>query len=149
MESRIVPIKNNEAQIIAVEGITRDITERKMAEDLLLESEKRFRHMADTAPVLIWMSGKDKLCTYFNQTWLDFTGRTLHQELGEGWTEGVHPEDISTCLETYNTAFDSREPFEMDYRLRSAKGDYRWIVDHGIPRFSPNGEFFGLYRNWV
>jgi PAS domain S-box-containing protein len=109
----------------------------------LSESEKRFRLMANKAPVMIWMSGTDKLCTYFNQTWLDFTGRSSAEEVGNGWAEGVHAEDLDSCLKTYQEAFDAREPFEMEYRLRRADGEYRWISDLGIPRFHADASFTG------
>jgi PAS domain S-box-containing protein len=109
----------------------------------LSESEERFRLMASTAPVLIWMSGMDKLFNYFNKTWLDFTGRTLESELGSGWSEGVHPEDLPGCLDTYTRAFDRREEFRMEYRLRRYDGEYRWVVDIGVPRFNPDGSFSG------
>jgi PAS domain S-box-containing protein len=105
--------------------------------------------MADTAPVLIWMSGLDKLCTYFNQRWLDYTGRTLEQELGNGWAEGVYQEDFDRCLKTYVEAFDRRESFEMEYRLRKADGQYGWLLDHGVPRFLPNGEFAGYIGSCI
>jgi len=109
----------------------------------LQESEERFRRMANTAPVLIWMSGTDKLCTYFNKSWLDFTGKTLEAELGNGWSEGVHPEDRSRCLGTYARAFDRREELRMEYRLRRHDGEYRWIVDIGVPRFNSDSSFAG------
>lgn len=127
----------------------RDITARKEAETALTESESRFRHMADAAPVLLWMTGSDTLCTYFNKTWLDFTGRTLEQEIGNGWAEGVHPEDYHRCLETYVNAFDARQRFEMDYRLRRWDGDYRWILDTGTPRHDPDGQFLGYIGSCV
>ena len=88
-----------------------DITDRKNSEDAIRESEERFRLVADTAPVLIWMSNADKLCTYFNQPWLEFTGESLESQLGNGWANGVHPEDLNRCLRVYKEAFDRRERF--------------------------------------
>jgi PAS domain S-box-containing protein len=120
-----------------------DVTERLQAEAALRESEERFRHVANAAPVMIWMSGPDKLCTYFNPPWLSFTGRPLESELGDGWTEGVHPEDVQYCLETYAAAFEAREPFEMEYRLRRHDGEYRWVSDRGVPRFNADNSFAG------
>jgi PAS domain S-box-containing protein len=116
---------------------------------VLRESEERFRLVADTAPVLIWMSGKDKLCTFFNQGWLSFTGRSMEQESGEGWVIGVHPEDIQRCLRTYSASFDARAPFEMEYRLRRFDGEFRWIVDYGTPRFESDGTFCGYIGSAV
>jgi PAS domain S-box-containing protein len=112
-------------------------------EQVLQESEQRFRLIADTAPVLIWMSGTDKLRTYFNKPWLDFTGRSLEEELGNGWAEGVHPEDLPRCLVTYTQSFDQREKFRMEYRLRRRDGEYCWILDIGVPRFNQDGSFAG------
>jgi PAS domain S-box-containing protein len=123
--------------------------ERKRAEEALRASEEKFRILADTAPVLVWMSGTDKLCHFFNKSWLDFTGREIEEELGAGWTEGVHQEDYDLCMETYVTSFEAREPFEMEYRLRRYDGEYRWVLDHGIPRFSPGGEFLGYIGSCV
>jgi PAS domain S-box-containing protein len=130
-------------------GFIRDISDRKRAEEELRESEERFKNMADAAPVMIWASDPDKRCTYFNQQWLDFTGRAMRQELGDRWTEGVHEEDLQVCLQTYNSAFDRREPFRMEYRLRRADGQFRWIYDTGAPRFSPAGEFLGYIGSCV
>jgi len=124
-----------------------DITARKRAERL--ESEGRFHIMADAAPVLIWTSGLDKLCTYFNKPWLEFTGRTMKQELGNGWAEGVHPDDLPRCLKTYTSAFDARREFRMEYRLRRHDGQYRWILDHGVPRFDGANEFVGYIGSCV
>jgi two-component system CheB/CheR fusion protein len=120
-----------------------DITKQKITEELLVESEYRYRTLADSGQALIWTSGTDKLCNYFNKVWLTFTGRSLEMELGNGWTEGVHPNDIDRCIETYNTAFDKREPFEMEYRLRNAIGEYIWIMDKGTPNYNFKGEFIG------
>lgn len=94
-------------------------------------------------PALIWHSGIDGRCDYFNQTWLAFTGRSMAEELGDGWAEGVHPEDLAACLKTYRDAFKARQPFEMEYRLRHHDGSYRWITDHGCPHFALDGSFCG------
>ena len=123
--------------------MTIDITEQRRAEKVLRESEERFRLVANTAPVMIWMSGLDKLCTYFNKRWLEFTGRTLEVELGTGWSRGVHPEDFQRCLDTYTAAFEKREPFQMEYRLRRCDGEFRWVLDSGVPRFEADGLFAG------
>jgi PAS domain S-box-containing protein len=119
------------------------VEERKQTERSFRESERRFRLVADTAPVLIWMSDTDKLCTYFNQPWLDFTGRPIEAELGNGWVEGVHQEDLLNCQDTYARSFDRRESFEMQYRLRRHDGEYRWVLDVGVPRFDLDGSFLG------
>ncbi len=124
-------------------GTVQDITQRKQAEEKLRESEERFRRVANAAPVMIWMSGTDKLCTYFNQPWLEFTGRSLDVELGYGWANGVYPDDLPECLETYTRSFDARVSFRMEYRLRRYDGKYRWILDTGVPRYSPAGSFEG------
>ena len=126
-----------------------DITERRRAEQDLRESEERFRLVANKAPVLIWMSGTDKLCTFFNECWLDFTGRSMEHELGEGWVSGVHPEDLQRCLSIYSGAFDARVEFEMEYRLRRSDGKYRWIVDYGVPRVESDGTFRGYIGSCV
>jgi PAS domain S-box-containing protein len=125
-----------------VEGQKRDKQE-------LRESEKRFRLVADSAPVLIWMSGADKLCNFFNQGWLKFTGRPLEQELGDGWASGVHPDDLEQCLAVYSAAFDARASFEMEYRLRNFEGHYHWILDYGVPRFESDGTFCGYIGSCV
>jgi len=120
-----------------------DISDRKQAESVLRESEQYFRSLADSGQALIWTSGTDKQCNYFNQPWLNFTGRTLEQELGNGWAKGVHPDDLQSCFNTYVGAFDHREKFSMEYRVRSASGEYRWIMDDGTPRYDVNNEFAG------
>jgi PAS domain S-box-containing protein len=136
------PLKNDDTIAGIVVGF-RDDTERQEAVRAVRESEERFRLVANTAPVMIWMSGLDKRCNYFNRTWLEFTGRSLEDELGNGWAEGVHPEDFEQCLDTYTKAFDRRESFRMEYRLRRHDGDYRWILDSGVPRFNSEGSFAG------
>jgi PAS domain S-box-containing protein len=109
----------------------------------LRESEHHFRTLANSGLALIWTSGPDKLCNYFNEPWLRYTGRTLEQELGNGWTEGVHPDDYDRCLHIYVSHFDRREPFSMEYRLRKANGEYGWILDLGQPRYDSEGTFVG------
>jgi PAS domain S-box-containing protein len=130
-------------------GVLTDNTEQHLAEESLRASEERFRIMADTAPVMIWTSGIDNLCDFFNKPWLDFTGRPLEAELGNGWTDGVHPEDLEYCLQTYVVCFETRKPFKMDYRLRRYDGQYRWIFDQGVPRFSSSGKFLGYIGSCV
>jgi PAS domain S-box-containing protein len=122
-----------------------------MVEDItpLRENEERFRFVANAAPVMIWMSGPDKLCTYFNRFWLDFTGRTMEAELGNGWADGIHPDDRRQCLEAYARAFDRHRPFTIEYRLRRYDGEYRWILGSGVPRFDQNGCFGGYIGSAV
>jgi PAS domain S-box-containing protein len=139
----IVKCEHRNGKPVQLRGFMLDITDRKQGEQALRESESRFHAMADTAPVMIWMSGTDKRCTFFNQGWLDFTGRTLDQELGNGWAEGVHREDFERCLEVYSNSFDRRQEFAMEYRLRRFDGEYCWVLDNGVPRFEPDGTFLG------
>jgi len=147
LETIKTPIFNNKGEIIGVLGVGRDITERKKTEDNLREKEVQYNNLANSGLALVWTSGKDKLCYYFNDTWLKFTGRTLEQELGNGWAEGVHPDDFDQCLETYVTAFDKQKSFEMEYRLRHVSGEYRWILDLGTPNYNRTGEFIGYIGN--
>jgi PAS domain S-box-containing protein len=117
--------------------------EHEQSAHLLRESEERFRLVASTAPVMIWMAGTDRLFTYVNQPWLEFTGRPVEAELGNGWAEGVHDEDRRRCMEIYSQAFGSRQSFAMEYRMRRNDGEYRWILDNGVPRFNRDGSFAG------
>jgi PAS domain S-box-containing protein len=118
--------------------------EHEQAAEVVRESEERFRLVANTAPVMIWMAGTDRLCTYVNQPWLEFTGRSLEAELGNGWAEGIHNEDLKRCLETYSLAFEQRQSYEMEYRVRRHDGEYRWMLDIGVPRFDSGGRFAGF-----
>ena len=144
--------KDAQGRPLRLVGTGQDVTdarraeaERALAEHARQEqevrriSEERFRIMADTAPVMIWMAGPDKLREWFNEPWLEFTGRPLRAELGEGWAEGVHPEDRARCLEAYNGAFERRHTYRTEYRLRRADGRYRWMLDTGAPRFGSAG----------
>ncbi|MFA6671020.1 MAG: PAS domain S-box protein [Methanoculleus sp.] len=128
---------------IRLYGGWQDITDQKEAEEALRESELHFRTLADSGQALIWTSGLDAKCDYFNEPWLAFTGRTLEQETGDGWVEGVHPDDLTRCVETYMGAFARRERFSMTYRLRRHDGEYRWIQDDGSPRYDTHGNFLG------
>lgn len=127
----------------------RDVSQNKRGQKALKESEKYFRHMADNSPVLIWTSGIDKHCNFFNSIWLNFTGRSLEQELGYGWLEGVHPDDRDYCIKTYSDCFDKRKRFCMEYRLRHHSGEYRYIIDIGTPFFSEEGEFKGYIGSGI
>lgn len=124
-------------------GTLEDITVEVLARRALEESEQRFRTIADTTPSLIWMSGTDGLCHFFNKGWLDFTGRTMEQEIGNGWIQGVHPDDFERCLAIYLTGFNSRKEFFMEYRLRYHDGTYHWISEKGVPHLDIDGTFLG------
>lgn len=130
-------------------AVVRNVTDARRAEQRIRESEERFRLMADTAPVLLWMSGTDSHCFFFNQRWLQFTGRTMEMEVGMGWVEGVHPEDFQRCFDGYIGAFIARSEFSMEYRLRRSDREYRWILDTGVPRFMPDGTFAGFIGSCI
>ena len=106
--------------------------------------ETNFRLLADAAPVMIWMSGPDARFTYVNRAWLEFRGRTLDEEAGDGWTEALHPDDRGLCLEAYRKAFAARQPFRVRYRVRRAGGEYSWVEDAGVARYEPGGAFAGF-----
>jgi two-component system, cell cycle sensor histidine kinase and response regulator CckA len=136
-------LRDSEGNPIRMVGVNMDITLRKRAEAALRENEERFRNMADSTPVMICASGPDKLATFFNQGWLNFTGRTMDQELGYGWTEGLHPEDLDRTVAAYSAAFDGRRFCQIEYRLRRADGEYRSILCTGVPRYEAGGAFAG------
>jgi PAS domain S-box-containing protein len=147
---RDVPIDDSGAPIHGRDGLLegvvlvfRDITERKQAEEALEHSERRFRTMADSAPVMIWSDAPDGKRAFFNQPWLRFTGRAWEQEVGDGWQEGVHPEDRRRRQEVYDRAFQALQPFSVEFRLRRHDGQYCWVLGRGVPRFGADGEFMG------
>jgi len=144
------PIEDSAAPIVSTDGepighvvVFRDVTRARRVQAALQESEARFRATADGAPVLIWMSDVTNARDYFNRQWLEFTGRAMEQEVGDGWADGVHADDCQRCVAVYNGACDSRQPFTIEYRLRRFDGEYRFILDHGVPRFEPDGAFAG------
>ncbi len=137
------PIRNAQGELQGVVLVFRDVSEEYALREALADSELHFRTLANSGQALVWTAGLDKGCDYFNEPWLAFTGRTLEQELGQGWAEGVHPDDLPGCIEAYHAAFDRRESFSLEYRLRHASGEYRWIMDQGSPRFGSQGQFQG------
>jgi PAS domain S-box-containing protein len=122
---------------------------RQQAERALRESEEHLVLMMETAPCMIWMAGSDGRCTYFNGQWLTFTGRKLDDELGDGWADGIHPDDATRCVDEYRRAFAARTPFTLQYRLRHASGEYRWVLDFGAPRHGPAGAFAGYMGSCI
>ena len=151
VDMTIYPISRTDGTVYRFMSISHVITEKKKAELSIAESELRFRTLADSAPVLIWMSGIDKKNFYFNKTWLDFTGKTIEQELGDGWTEGIHPDDREDGIKLFmfTTAFDNHEEFRMEYRLRHHSGEYRWLLVNGVPRYLQDGTFAGYMGSCV
>ncbi|HEU4793301.1 MAG TPA: PAS domain S-box protein, partial [Nitrolancea sp.] len=115
----------------------------KAVDEILQESQEYFHIIADSAPIMVWISGPDSRATFFNKAWLDFTGRALEQELGDGWLEDLHPEDAEGCWQTYQTAFATRQDYTAEYRLRRADGEYRWVLDSGRPWYTPCDDFAG------
>jgi PAS domain S-box-containing protein len=142
------PIKDASGAVtgIFVEGA--DVTDRALAEAALRDSEARFRDIADATPVLIWISDTDKTCIWFNSRWLDFTGRTMQQESGYGWVDGVHPDDLDRCVVVYNAAFDRREAYRTEYRRRRFDGEWRILDASGVPRFI-DGAFVGYIGSCI
>ncbi len=142
VEIAITPIGFGEELVFS--AFIRDITSRLRSQAALRESEQRFRATANSAPVLIWMSGPDKRCTWFNQRWLDFVGREMEKELGDGWCDHLHSADFDRVLDTYHGAFDARRPYEVEYRLQRHDGAWRWLLERGTPIIGPDGDFSGF-----
>jgi len=145
------PIRDEEGKIEKWVGSFTNLNEQKKVEEELIsafqkieESEKRFRNVANSAPVFIWMAGADKQRYFFNTAWFDFTGRTMEQEKGDGWIEGVHPDDREKCFTLYGEAFSKQQEYQMEYRLRRYDGTFRWISARGVARFTPGGVFEGF-----
>jgi len=142
-------LRDGSGQPLRMIGIQMDVTDRKRAQEELRESNDRFRNMADHAPVMIWVSGPDKRATFFNRRWLDFVGRTMDEESGNGWMHSVHPDDLKCCLSAYAAAFDARRSYQREYRLRRADGEYRWVLGSGVPRMSEGGVFTGFVGSCI
>ena len=137
------PMWDAEGELIGVLGIARDITERNQAEENIRLARDFYLTIFEGLPALIWRAGTDGLCNYFNTAWLAFTGRTIEQEMGNGWAEGIHPDDMERCLKIYLNALATQEPFDIEYRLLNCEGEFRWIIDYGRPYNDINGDFAG------
>jgi PAS domain S-box-containing protein len=137
------PLESELRSLDVLARLAAELIKRKQAEEALRHSEQRMRLITDASPIMVWMSGTDKLCNYFNKAWLDFVGRTLEQERGNGWAENVHPDDFDRCFQIYANSFDARRPFQTEYRLRHHSGEYRWILDSAVPRYLSDGTFEG------
>ncbi|MEI8291878.1 MAG: PAS domain S-box protein, partial [Verrucomicrobiota bacterium] len=124
-------------------AVARNITARKRQELELVRSRDFYLSLLENAPAMVWRAGTDAKCDWFNASWLKFTGRRMEQEVGDGWAEGVHPEDLNRCVKLYLDSFHKREPFEMEYRLRRHDGKFRWITDSGVPFNNLDGSFGG------
>ncbi len=139
----ISPVKDSDGCVVGASAIARDVTDKKRIEAALRDNEARFRMMADTAPVMVWMAGPDTHITFVNKRWLEFTGRSLVEEIGDNWFTGIHPAELEDCRRSYLEAFSSEQPFSFEYRLRRHDGEYRWIIDTGVPLFDEDGRFGG------
>jgi PAS domain S-box-containing protein len=144
------PIIDESGELLGTTGYAHDVTARRAVENELRESESRFRRMADSAPVMIWMDGPDRRSEYYNRRWLDFTGRTLEEEIADSYAAGVtHSEDHPRFMQVYDRALAAREPFTLEYRLKRADNVYRWILDTGVPRFDAAGKLLGYIGSCI
>ena len=129
--------------------LQQELQEREYAQAALRESETRFQTMANCFPLLMWIANEQGKCTFFNKSWLEYTGQTMEDELGYGWAKEVHPHDLTKCITIYQEAFESRQPFQQEYRLRRWDGKYRWLLDYGTPRYRPDGSFAGYIGSCI
>ncbi|MDX2131573.1 MAG: PAS domain-containing sensor histidine kinase [Planctomycetota bacterium] len=143
------PLCEADGSVAGAVNLVVDVTAEVLANQERLATETRFRRMADAAPTLIWMSDTHGQRVWFNRPWLDFTGRTAEQELGDAWMDGVHPDDRATYLDAFRAHFQSRTEFRHEYRLRRADAEYRWVLDQGAPNFAANGAFDGFIGSCV
>ncbi|MBX3061744.1 MAG: PAS domain S-box protein [Anaerolineae bacterium] len=143
------PIVSARGEVTGAILVFRDVSERRRSEIALELSEIRFRQIANSAPVLIWIAGTDTYRHFFNKAWLEFTGRTLEQEVNRGWLQGVHPQDRQRCLDTYQQSFAARQPYQLEYRLCRHDGVYRWVLDNGVPQYDRDGEFTGFIGSCI
>lgn len=142
--TRVLPVMDHSGKAARWFGTATDIDELKRSREALVESEARFRAMADSAPVMIWISDADKTFTWFNKAWLEFSGCTIRQEIDLQWSSGIHPEDRQRCIDTYTSSFDDRKEFAMEYRRRRRDGRWRWVLSHGVPRHGGDANFSGF-----
>jgi PAS domain S-box-containing protein len=146
----VSPMRDIKGTIVGASKIARDVTHRKRAEQAIRASEVRFRLMADSAPVLIWMADTSKASTWFNKAWLEFSNRTMEQELGFGWVQNIHPDDLDRFLRMYSDHFEARTAFKTEYRFRRRDGEWRWLIDNAVPLYEgSDGTFSGYIGSCV
>jgi PAS domain S-box-containing protein len=141
----VSPIRDSRGEVVGASKIARDISAHRRAEEALRATDARFRIMADCAPVLIWMADTTRSFTWFNKTWRDFTGRAIEEDLGFGWTQNVHADDLERCLQTYTKSVEARAPFQIEFRLGRDDGMWRWVINHASPLFEGPGNTFSGY----
>lgn len=151
----LTPVRRPNGEMTFIVPSGHDVTDRHQSReeqrnaDVARETEARFRRMANAAPVLIWMADTESRATWFNQQWLEFVGGSLERELGSGWLRNVHADDAARCVAVFNGALTARRPFEMEFRLRRHDGEFRWVLDHGVPAFAHDGSFAGFIGSCI